>query len=75
MDARRRILNQLNEYPDFLTVEEVRQVLNLSKNSAYEAIKRGDIPSVKLGPRLTRVSKAALIGVMNAGTHPAKDPR
>lgn len=58
-------MNQLNEYPDFLTVEEVRRVLNLSKNSAYEAIKRGDIPSVKLGPRLTRVSKAALMEMMN----------
>lgn len=66
---------QLDQYGDYLTVEEVRQVLNLSKNSAYEAIKRGDIPSVKLGPRLTRVSKAALVEMMNAGTHPTKDPR
>lgn len=55
----------IDDLPDYLTVEEVRQVLNLSKNSAYEAIKRGDIPSVRLGPRLTRVSKVALMEVMN----------
>ena len=66
----------LNDYPDYLTVEEVRQVLNLSKNSAYEAIKRGDIPSVKLGPRLTRVSKAALVEMMNGkGLHTTAEPR
>lgn len=66
----------LNDYPDYLTVEEVRQVLNLSKNSAYEAIKRGDIPSVKLGPRLTRISKVKLIEAMNGeGTPATEDPR
>ena len=58
-------MSNLNDYPDYLTVEEAREILHLSKNSIYEAIKRGDIPSVRLGPRLTRISKAKLIEALN----------
>lgn len=35
-----------------LTVEEAASLLNLSKNSAYAAIKEGVIPSIRAGRRL-----------------------
>jgi excisionase family DNA binding protein len=61
----------INDYPDFLTVEQAREILGLGKNTIYEALKRGDIPSVRIG-RLIRVSKKALEEAMNGkGLHTA----
>jgi excisionase family DNA binding protein len=34
------------------TVQEVASVLGLSRWAAYEAVKRGDIPSVRIGGRV-----------------------
>jgi len=35
-----------------LTVEEAAQLLGLSRGSIYEAIRRGDIPSLRVGRRI-----------------------
>ena len=42
-----------------LTVTEAARCLGIGRNSAYEAIARGEIPVVKVGKRLL-VPKAAL---------------
>jgi excisionase family DNA binding protein len=42
-----------------VTVDEAAQVLGVSRNSAYAAAKRGEIPTVKIG-RLLLVPIAAL---------------
>lgn len=34
------------------TVDEVSKLLKLSRTSCYEAIKRGDIPSLRIGKRI-----------------------
>jgi predicted DNA-binding transcriptional regulator AlpA len=34
------------------TVEEFRKLMGLSKNPAYDAIKRGDVPSIRIGGRI-----------------------
>ncbi len=61
----------INDYPDFLTVEQTREILGLGKNTMYEALKRGDIPSVRIG-RLIRISKKVLEETMNGkGLHTA----
>ena len=41
------------------TVEEAGTVLGLGRSGAYEAVRRGDIPTIKIGRRLL-VPKAAL---------------
>lgn len=41
------------------TVQEVGELLGLTKNAAYEAAKRNDFPTIRIG-RLIRVPKAAL---------------
>lgn len=48
------------------TVLEAAHLLRLTKNSAYSAAKRGDIPTVRLG-KLIRVPKAALHAMIEAG--------
>jgi len=48
-----------------LTVEEAAQVLRLSRGSAYEAVRRGDIPTLRIGRRLL-VPRAALLRMLDA---------
>lgn len=42
-----------------LTVEEAAQLLGIGRNTAYEAIRRGELPSLRIGRRLV-VPRAAL---------------
>jgi len=35
-----------------LTVEQAGRELGISRNSAYEAAKRGDIPTIRIGRRI-----------------------
>ncbi len=44
--------------PKVLTVKEVQADLRLSRNAVYEAIARGEIPSVRIGRRIL-IPKAA----------------
>jgi excisionase family DNA binding protein len=46
-------------------VPEAGALLGLSKNAAYEAAKRGDFPTIKLG-RLIKVPKAAFHRLINS---------
>jgi excisionase family DNA binding protein len=49
-----------SDLPAFATVEEVAALLRISRSSAYEAIKRGEIPTVSFGRRL-RVPRSTLL--------------
>lgn len=42
-----------------LNIEDAAKLLGISKNSAYEAAKRGELPVIRIGARLL-VSKAGL---------------
>lgn len=42
-----------------ITVEEAGKLLGIGRNGAYEAARRGDIPTIRIGKRLL-VSRAAL---------------
>jgi excisionase family DNA binding protein len=42
------------------SVPEAGFILGLSRNAAYEAARRGEIPTLKFGQRSLRVSKPAL---------------
>jgi len=35
-----------------LTVEEAARLLGISRNSAYEAARRGELPAIRLGRRI-----------------------
>ena len=48
-----------------LTVEEAAQLLGISRAIAYEAVRRGEIPSIKIGRRIL-VPKAALHKLVGA---------
>jgi excisionase family DNA binding protein len=46
------------------TIAEVGELLGLTRNTAYEAAKRGDFPTIRVG-KLIRVPKVALHAMMN----------
>jgi len=45
--------------PQTISVEEAGKVLGIGRNSAYEAVRRGEIPVIKIG-KLLRVPVVAL---------------
>jgi excisionase family DNA binding protein len=46
------------------SVEEVAKLLGIGRNSAYEAARRGDFPTIKVGGRIV-VPKSALDRMLN----------
>ena len=57
------------------SVKELGRVFRLSKNPAYEAVKRGDFPSIRVGGRI-RIPTAPLRRMLGMGSASAqqKDP-
>ncbi|MGO9198394.1 MAG: helix-turn-helix domain-containing protein [Acidimicrobiales bacterium] len=51
------------------TVEEAAQLLGISRSFAYEAVQRGDIPSMRIGRRIL-VPKAALQRFLQTAPQP-----
>lgn len=41
-----------NNSPTVLTVVEVAKILRIGKISAYQAIERGEVPSIRIGRRI-----------------------
>ena len=52
-------------------VAEAGRKLGLGRNAAYEAVARGDIPSVRIGKRLL-VPRAALDRMLSGAPHTGK---
>ena len=48
-----------------LTIEEGRKALGIGRNSMYEAVRRGEIPALRIGRRLV-IPKAALDRILNS---------
>ena len=42
----------MDERPDFLKPVELQAILRLGKNAVYEGIRRGEIPSIRIGDRI-----------------------
>lgn len=50
----------LEEYPDVLTVPELREILYIGRNKAYQLLEDGSIKATKIG-RSWRITKDSLI--------------
>lgn len=53
----------MSELPLVLTVEEAAKALRISRGSAYEAVRTGDLPHVRVG-RTIRVPRKALLALL-----------
>ena len=53
-----------------LSVEETAKVVGIGRNSAYEGVRTGEIPSIRIGKRIL-VPRIALERILeNAGSQP-----
>ena len=59
----------LSESRKTLTVDETASALGISRNAAYEGVRRGEIPSIKVGRRLL-VPRAALERMLEQADEP-----
>jgi excisionase family DNA binding protein len=50
---------------EVITVTEASRILRISRNLAYEAVRSGQIPSVKIGRRIL-IPRAALEGLLQS---------
>jgi excisionase family DNA binding protein len=50
------------------TVPEVAELLGISRSSAYECVRRGEIPALTLGRRVV-IAKATIDTILNASTN------
>ena len=48
-----------------LNVMEVAEILNITKNTVYEMIKRGELPSYKVGRKI-RIDRADIESYINS---------
>jgi excisionase family DNA binding protein len=55
-----------------LTVEQAAELLGISRGSAYQAVKTGEIPSLHIGGRIL-VPRALLLELL-LGDHASKSP-
>lgn len=58
----------LSELPELLSVPEAATWLHIGRGLAYEMVRRGDLPSVRLG-RLVRVPRAGLVSMLGGAGH------
>jgi excisionase family DNA binding protein len=54
------------ETPRTYKIEEAARLLGVGRNQCYEAVKRGDLPSIRLGKRLL-IPRAALDRLLDSG--------
>ena len=56
---------RLDSLPDVMTVQEAAEALRVGRTCAYDAIRRGDLRSVRIG-KFVRITKAALLEFLAA---------
>ncbi|MBD5168933.1 MAG: helix-turn-helix domain-containing protein [Oscillibacter sp.] len=50
----------LEQYDDLITISELREILNIGRNAAYDLLNQGAIPAFRIG-RNWKIPKDAVI--------------
>jgi excisionase family DNA binding protein len=58
------MLKHISDYPDVLTVEEVKEILQIGRKSAYRLIETNEIQHFRIGTKI-RIPKQCLIDYLN----------
>lgn len=71
-DARSSYRTMTTETEFVYTIPEAGRVLRIGRSAAYEAARRGEIPTVRIG-RSLRVPRLALERMLAGGTEPERE--
>ena len=55
----------LKDYKDILTIKEIKEILGIGKNKAYELVNNGTIPSFKIGTKY-KITKVNLLNYLQS---------
>jgi excisionase family DNA binding protein len=61
-------VKRLADAPDVLTVPQAAQLLRIGRTAAYEAVRRGQIPAVRIG-RSVRIPRHALERLLDVSSN------
>ena len=61
-----------NQYPDILSVDDLRSALAIGRTKAYELVSTGQIPSFKIGNAI-RIPKNSLLDYVNRSSYNVAD--
>ena len=69
-------MTALADMPAVLTVEEAAAVLRIGRTSAYDAARRGDLPTVRVGRqlRVPRLALERMLGITEDRSSPHRHP-
>lgn len=56
--------NAFKEYPDILSIPQLRDMLQIGKNTAYELLSTNEIKSIRIG-RIYKIPKQNVIDYIN----------
>lgn len=56
--------NTFREYPDIVSVEQMTEMLNVGRNTAYKLLSNGSIKSIRIG-RVHKIPKQSVISYLN----------
>ena len=62
----------LSEYPDILTIEDVKTILRIGTRSAYRLLQSGSIYYLRIGKNI-RVPKACLEDYLRTASKPGEE--
>lgn len=60
-----KTVKKIEEYDDVLTVEEVREILKIGRNSVYKMLKNNTIKNIRIGSNI-RIPKQFLIDFLQS---------
>lgn len=61
-----KMQKMFSKYPDVVSIKELTVMLNISKNTAYELLKSGELKSIKIGKQY-RIPKRFVIEYLSGG--------
>lgn len=56
--------NTFTQYPDILSVAQMREILAIGKNTAYDLLKSNEIESIRIG-KTHKIPKQSVIEYLN----------
>lgn len=57
-----------NNYPDIMSINDLRSALGIGRTKAYELVRSGEIRSIKVGKAI-RIPKISLLDYVNGSSY------